>query len=125
MTSILLRLLGVLNELSSDINGFINNPELQLTPTIQTLLEEAYKLFNKLTSILGLKLADDKTKTANQELVKDLMNYILELREDARNDQNYSLADKIRDDLKEMGIKVEDSPHGVEWEIAKEDHNES
>ena len=116
--------IGVLNELSSDINGFINNPDLKLTQTIQTLIEEAYKLFNKLTSILGLKLDDYQFAKTSPDMVNELIEYLLELRKNARDNKNYSFADQIRDDLLDMGIKVEDSPHGVEWEIIKEEEDE-
>jgi len=46
-----------------------------------------------------------------------LVEYILELRKEARVNENWELADKIRDDLHKMGIKVHDTPRGTEWEI--------
>ena len=36
-------------------------------------------------------------------------------REQARKDRNFALADKIRDDLKEQGIILEDTKQGVRW----------
>ena len=36
-------------------------------------------------------------------------------REQARKDRNFALADKIRDDLKEQGIVLEDTKQGVRW----------
>jgi len=112
--------IGVLNELVSDINSFVNNPDLEINNKSKKLIKESYDLFNKITSILGLKLKVENNKEKNPELLKNLIDYILELRENARDNKDYKKADKIRDDLKEMGIEVNDSPQGVEWEIREE-----
>ena len=116
--------IGVLNELSSDINGFINDPDLILNKSTQSIIEESYNLFNKLTNVLGLELNLETNKKGRPELVNDLVDYILEIRENARENENYKKADKIRDDLKDMGIEVEDGPHGVEWDFAIEKYEE-
>ena len=55
------------------------------------------------------KSADDS------ELVDALMKIILSLRQDARAAKNWTLADKIRDELKSAGIVVEDTPQGAVW----------
>lgn len=116
--------IGVLNELSSDINGFINDPDLVMSKTTQNVIEDSYKLFNELTNILGLKLDLKTNKERNPQLVNDLVDYILEIRENARENKEYKKADKIRDDLKNMGIEVNDGPHGVEWDFALENNLE-
>jgi cysteinyl-tRNA synthetase len=36
-------------------------------------------------------------------------------RQKARQEKNWQEADAIRDRLKEMGIVLEDTPHGVRW----------
>jgi cysteinyl-tRNA synthetase len=41
------------------------------------------------------------------------------LREQARADKNFDLADKIRDELLQKGIALEDSKDGVRWKIIK------
>jgi len=40
-------------------------------------------------------------------------------REKARREKNYSLADKIRDELRARGILLEDTPEGVRWKVIK------
>ena len=109
--------IGVINEMSSDINSFINNPDLKMNTAVQKSIKETYNLFNKFIEILGLKLNTSKSKEKNPELMNELIDYILEMRKDARKEKNYEKADKIRDDLKELGVEVKDGPHGVEWEI--------
>jgi cysteinyl-tRNA synthetase len=43
---------------------------------------------------------------------------IINIRQDARKDKNWALADKIRDELKEAGVILEDTPNGVRWKKA-------
>ena len=40
---------------------------------------------------------------------------LIALRQQARRNKDFAKADKIRDQLKEMGIKLEDTPQGVKW----------
>ena len=116
--------IGILNDLSSDINSFINDPDLVLNQSTQNAVKESYDLFNKLTNVLGLKLDLETNKDNNPQLVNDLVDYILDIRKEARQNKEYEKADKIRDDLKDMGIEVEDGPHGVEWDFALEMNEE-
>ena len=46
------------------------------------------------------------------------MELIIGIRQEARQQKNWALADKIRDDLKELGIVIEDSPAGARWKKA-------
>jgi len=47
-----------------------------------------------------------------------LMEIIIALRQDARKEKNWALADKIRDELKAAGVVLEDTPNGVRWKKA-------
>jgi cysteinyl-tRNA synthetase len=40
---------------------------------------------------------------------------LIQKRTEARKRKDFALADKIRDDLKQMGIILEDTPQGVKW----------
>ena len=57
--------------------------------------------------VMGLQ----KSKLPNNEnsKIKDVLDVILELRDDARKNKNYELSDKIRDMLKNKGISINDS----------------
>ena len=52
----------------------------------------------------------------NEKLDK-VMNIILELRNDARANKDYSLSDKIRDLLKENGISINDNDKDSSYTI--------
>ena len=41
--------------------------------------------------------------------INDVLDVVLELRNDARKSKNYELSDRIRDLLKNKGIKINDS----------------
>ena len=49
------------------------------------------------------------------ELENNLVQLLITLRADAKADKNYALADKIRDQLKEIGIELKDSKEGTSW----------
>ena len=68
---------------------------------------EAYKL---MTGIIGIFEQED---AADDELAGKLMDLIINIRQEARKEKNWALADKIRDELKEAGVILEDTPNGV------------
>jgi cysteinyl-tRNA synthetase len=53
-----------------------------------------------------------------EELPKDAIEKV-NLREKARAEKNFKLADKIRDDLLAQGIVLEDTKDGIRWKIIK------
>jgi cysteinyl-tRNA synthetase len=59
-------------------------------------------------------LAQEKEKTLDAFLLKKI-----EERERARQEKNYQLADKIRQELLLQGIVLEDTKEGVRWKIIK------
>ncbi|MBQ4154442.1 MAG: cysteine--tRNA ligase [Clostridia bacterium] len=69
----------------------------------------AKELFDELCGVLGL-VYDRKT-----ELLDADIEALIEKRTEARKNKNFALADEIRDNLKEMGIILEDSATGVKW----------
>jgi cysteinyl-tRNA synthetase len=76
--------------------------------TVKQTLQEAYNLFMELTSVLGL--LSKKEGILEKDIEK-----LIEKRQKARKEKNFELSDKIRDDLKEKGIILEDTPQGVKW----------
>jgi len=47
----------------------------------------------------------------------DLIERLIEERNNCRSKKNFSRADKIRDDLKDMDIEIEDTPDGTIWRV--------
>lgn len=54
---------------------------------------------------------------SNSGVVDGLMNMVLEERKVAKTGKDWAKSDKIRDDLKEIGIQIKDTKEGVEWQV--------
>ena len=72
-------------------------------------LELINAAFETYSSILGISVKEDNT--LDSEHIESLISE----REEARKNRDFALADKIRDDLKEQGIILEDTKQGVRW----------
>jgi cysteinyl-tRNA synthetase len=77
----------------------------------QQQLDEAQALLRELSSVLGLRLENEKTAHEADAFI-DLL---VELRAELRAKKLWSIADTIRDDLLERGVIVEDSAKGSTW----------
>ena len=64
--------------------------------------------------VLGLR--DEKGEEAN-DLVTPLVEMLLEMRTTAKANKDWTTADRIRDRLAEIGIRVKDRKDGYDWEI--------
>jgi cysteinyl-tRNA synthetase len=73
--------------------------------------DEKYKLLLEFDKILGLDL---DRKTVTEKLPEEAEILILR-REEARKAKDWGTADKIREQLKAMGIILEDTASGVKW----------
>lgn len=78
-------------------------------------LKALSSLFNTFVyDILGL--VDEEQGNQDEKLTGDLMNIIIGLRQDARNKKDFPTSDKIRDELKRIGVILKDKKDGIEWE---------
>ena len=79
-------------------------------------LEELKQLYSTFFfDILGLEL-EENTSESN-EVTDELMSLILAFRKAAKEQKDWSTADKIRDKLKELNIGIKDSKDGATWEF--------
>jgi cysteinyl-tRNA synthetase len=79
-------------------------------------LADLKKLYNDFVfEILGLR--KETGEGANQEMTEKLMKVIIDLRQDAKARKEWAVSDKIRDNLKEVGVTLKDTKDGVVWEI--------
>jgi len=78
----------------------------------QASLESAQDLLLELTGTLGLRLQiQDKGKTESSQLVE----LLIEVRNELRSRKLWDLTDLIRDRLNEMDILLEDNKEGTTW----------
>jgi cysteinyl-tRNA synthetase len=76
-------------------------------------LKEIFEIF--VFEILGLK--DETASKGDEKLTGELMRIIIDLRQAARNNKDWSTSDKIRKELNKSGIILKDLKDGVSWEI--------
>ncbi len=86
----------------------INTNVVGKTPS-KALVEGAIAMFDELTGVLGL-VYNRKAETLDSDVEA-----LIEARTNARKEKNWAEADRIRDQLKEMGIVLEDTAQGVKW----------
>lgn len=91
-------------DLVSDINTRIINKEVS-----KNVCEAAARMFDELTSVLGI-VYNRKSNDVDAEIEA-----LIEQRQQARANKDWATADRIRDELKEKGITLKDTPQGVTW----------
>ena len=92
-----------------DLARFVNsniNAESSLSS-----IEAALNLLRELGSVLGIL-----TKT-QEDTLSDEAKALIEKRKQARAEKNWSLADSLRDELKAIGVEIEDTRQGVKVHI--------
>jgi cysteinyl-tRNA synthetase len=72
-------------------------------------------LNNFLFELLGLR--DEKASKGNDQVINYLMETILKIRQEAKQNKDYATADKIRDELIKLGIVIKDTKEGAKWSL--------
>ena len=69
--------------------------------------------------VLGILHFDKLSSSGGASLENDLIELFIKLRTEAKANKNFALADQIRDELKEMGIILQDSKDGTTYKKAR------
>ena len=85
------------------------NRYLELEVTSQGVLSLYDKVLHDLLAVFGLDL-EDKSNNLDQEIEA-----LIEERRQARANKDFARSDAIRDQLKEQGILLDDTPQGTVW----------
>jgi cysteinyl-tRNA synthetase len=96
---------SVIFELVRDVNSAVNSN----TEPSKALAQSCMELLTELSDVLGIPFGDNKDDLDSE------IEAMIEARQAARKEKNWSEADRIRDELKERGIILEDTPQGVKW----------
>ncbi len=105
--------ISVIFDLVRDINtALANEPS-------QALAKECENIFTELTGVLGLVYNDtlDTGAKSDSGVDAELIEKLIADRTAARKSKDWATADKIRDQLKEMHVVLEDTPQGVKWRV--------
>jgi cysteinyl-tRNA synthetase len=101
--------LGVMFDLVRALNTAIDAGELR-TPDVQTV-RDTFERFDKVLGVLSLRRAEDERPPVPVEEIETL----IEARRAARLARNFAEADRIRKDLEERGIVLEDTGSSTRW----------
>lgn len=68
-----------------------------------------------LAGVLGLQ--EEKSDDKSSEILDGVVRMVLDMRTDAKKNKDFAKSDKIRDDLKALGIEIKDTKEGTEWNL--------
>lgn len=86
----------------------------RLSKRLHRIVEDT---FDELTGVLGLEF--DLVGGEGASLVAGLVEYLIELRHEARDVKDFEKADGIRAKLKDMGVVLEDGAEGTTWRVER------
>lgn len=111
---------AVINEFLSDFEDAIND-DLNIPKALGIAWNavrygkksgQIFELLSKMNMIFGFDLDKKKAESAEPDISPEVQALVDE-RQQARKDKNWKRSDEIRDELKAMGIVVEDTPNGA------------
>ena len=76
-------------------------------------LKPAQAVLAELSGVLGLTLEEPSSNAEAEPFIQMLIDVRVEL----RSARQFQLADKIRDQLTELGVTIEDGPSGANWRM--------
>ncbi len=99
--------------LIANINKLIKNAESREEDD-KPKLKSNLLLIGKVMGIL-----EDQSYNQISDEFKDKVDSLIEDRSNAKKKRDFELADKIRSELIELGIEINDSPEGTTWKVVK------
>ena len=111
--------LAVLFDLVSTANPLTDALDRKPDPGAAQELASYVDAFDEMAEVLGVSPNRDWPDAGGRasDALGPLVEYLLELREQARKEKDFSAADAIRDRLAAAGILVEDRPSGPRWRL--------
>ncbi len=107
--------LAVLQDYTRQVNSLLNGDQPLNRGSLETL-EAVYRQLGG--EVLGI-IPDQAEQSSNAEREAGLIELLLEMRQQARAEQDWATSDRIRDELKGLGVAVEDRPDGAVWKIVE------
>ncbi len=90
-----------------------NDDKIKLTQNDIDLLNSLYQNF--VFDIMGLRTETENSKS--NDVLKQVMNLVLDIRAKAKSEKNFLLSDDIRNKLTDAGVTLKDGKDGASWNI--------
>jgi cysteinyl-tRNA synthetase len=109
--------IAVLHELAGAANSFIESSAVEKSKHAETLaaVAAAAQTARTLGQVLGLFRVRHESAKEDGGLTDGLMKLLITLRNDARKNKNFPLADAVRKGLTDLGVTLEDRADGTGW----------
>jgi cysteinyl-tRNA synthetase len=102
--------LGVLFEVVREINGYKHRQGRS-----QEVLQKASDILQSFAGDVFGVLQGEQVQ--DDSLAESLLDLLLGLRQELREQKNFALSDQIRDQLADLGVTIEDTPQGPRWKV--------
>ena len=101
--------------LGKEINTYYQSVVSGETKPDGRLVNIMKKIFTEMCGVIGVLEKSALQASADAGLENALMEILIGIRQEARQNKNYAQADALRDKLAGAGIILEDTPQGVRW----------
>jgi cysteinyl-tRNA synthetase len=109
------RAIASLFELVTKINS-LKEGHIDINQLSKEALDNLKMIYPQyISDVLGL--ANDMDSGDN-DVLNGVMDLIIDLRQDARNEKNWAISDKIRDGLAKSNITIKDGKEGTSWNLS-------
>ncbi|MDR6302014.1 cysteine--tRNA ligase [Mesonia maritima] len=107
-------LIAQLFEAVKQINA-INAEKATITKSDLEILKETLKVFT--FDVLGLEATAVLENNQDTDRLKNIVELLIDLRNNARDNKDYATSDKIRDELAKNGITLKDGKEGTQFSL--------
>lgn len=111
------RAIGEIFKFVGEVNQTLAGTGENLPDSTKAALGRGYSGLKETCEVLGIYSELTDSGDGNMELLNQLMDLIIEVRQTARQRKDWDTADKIRDRLKQLNIELQDTRHDVTWKI--------
>jgi cysteinyl-tRNA synthetase len=108
--------LASLNTFLTSLNSLLAGNQTITAGTLQKVVE----LLDAIGEVFGLyrtRMTREESGATAQARLEGLVQLLIEMRNDARKQKDFATADRIRDQLKALGIILEDEKTGTTWKV--------
>lgn len=100
-----------------EVSNAINRYLTQVEKPKESILRKAWEFFKMVSEVFGIFEDYFREQKAGEE--EALIKLLIDVRAQLRKERKFDLADKIRDELRNLGIQLEDTPQGTVWKRIK------